>query len=52
MNPVFSDFRKELAVSLLTTEKTDDEYARSVDSKESSGAVEFAGEDLEDNEGK
>jgi hypothetical protein len=52
MDPVISDFGKELTVSLLSTEKTDDEYARSVDSKESSGAVEFAGEDLEDNKGK
>jgi hypothetical protein len=52
MNPVFSDFGKELTVSLRATVKTDQEYTRSVDSKESSGAVEFAGEDLEDNKGE
>lgn len=52
LDPILPDLREKLAVTLTATEQTDDEDPGSVDSEERADAIEFRGEDPEDNKRK
>lgn len=50
MEAILPNLGEELAVTLLTAEETDQEDASRVDREQGSDAVEFGGEDLQDDE--
>lgn len=52
MQAILSHLGKELAVALLATEETDAEHSSPVDGEERSDAVEFRGENLENDQGE